>query len=147
MDDISSRLRRLVDGEESHRHRLTYFGKACEAVLDGRATWPQYQTVVHKRARQDLHRWTPTLSVVATRRTLGIPPGEPHIRWRSLPAEVLSYRPLDYMSLELNAALRELDEVWQTPTADYRDRIDAATARLVIGRWDGTRRREKLWNG
>ncbi len=123
--------------------------KAACAILDGNATLAQYELHCGQDVQQARKRWAPTITVGFARRHLGLDTG-----WRSerawlsyLPGDVLSHRPEELLSKDLQACLERMDDLWRDASQDAEQRIAAATARLIVGSADGEARRAQLWSG
>jgi len=122
-------------------------GWAAARVMAGTASLEDYRLLLADFAEGQLQLFVPTLPLVRAVRCKGIPPAaRQSIPWQSLARTVLSFRPEEALPTEQKHALARLDQVWSDRAAGLDERLDAAQARLMLGKGEGASIRHRIWD-
>lgn len=122
-------------------------GWAAARVKAGTASLEDYRFLLADFVEGQLQLFVPTLPLVRAVRCKGIPPAARQwFPWQSLARTVLSFRPEEALPTEQKDALARLDQVWSDRSAGLDERLDAAQARLMLGKGEGAFIRHRIWD-
>ncbi len=137
-------LQAALSAAEARRHAE---GWAAVRVMAGTASLEDYRFLLADFVETQLQLFVPTLTLVRAVRYKGIPPAaRQSVPWQSLARTVLSFRPEEALPTEQKHALARLDQVWSDRSAGLDERLDAAQARLMLGKGEGASIRHRIWD-
>lgn len=137
-------LQAALSAAEARRHAE---GWAAVRVMAGTASLEDYRLLLGDSAEGQLQLFVPTLTLVRAVRHKGIAPAARQSSpWNSVARTVLSFRPEEALPAEQKHALARLDQVWSDRSAGLDERLDAAQARLMLGKGEGALIRHRIWD-
>lgn len=151
MRSSEERKQRVLDlrraATESRLTEQRAIAEAARRCRQGTGTLDDFALVIGPSIPGFLDQCVPMAVIGRARRQHGfnVGPRDHAGRWSMLAADVLSFPPNEDLDAPTLAELTELDRVLGSQSIDSMERLEAATARLIIGPDDGMERRIWCW--